>query len=50
MQNVYNEDETYVCITHINICPCKEEGNHLISNWKVDVDKILKIMENNNGN
>ena len=37
--------ETYVCITHQTVCPCNKGEQHLISNWKADVKKILSIME-----
>jgi len=37
-------DESYVCITHKRLCPCNIPNEyHLISNWPIDVRKILNI-------
>jgi hypothetical protein len=45
-----NEDsEIYVCITHQRVVPCDEGDHHLISNWVVDVKKIMRLMEKKNG-
>ncbi len=43
--DVHTNGEVYVCISHATIVPCEEEGQHLISNWLADVQKILEIME-----
>jgi hypothetical protein len=47
MINVYNDDSIYVCITHQCVIPCVEGDQHLISNWKSDVEKILEMVNNN---
>jgi hypothetical protein len=39
------ESDIYVCITHQTIVPCDQGEHHLISNWLVDVQKILETME-----
>lgn len=43
--NIYVSDtyvgDTYVCITHRTVLPCNNDGCHLVSNWPVDVEKIL---------
>lgn len=50
MVNVCEENTgVYVCITHKQVIPCDGGDQHLISNWKADVDKILETMENENG-
>ena len=45
VNDIYEDSDTYVCITHKQLMPCIGEGNHLISNWVSDVQKILTIME-----
>jgi hypothetical protein len=45
ISDIYEDSDTYVCITHKQLMPCIEEGSHLVSNWVSDVQKILKIME-----
>ena len=43
-----DEDEhIYVCITHQHELPCDDGENHLISNWKSDVEKILRMVNKN---
>lgn len=42
--SVHKDSELYVCISHQVVAPCEEEGQHLISNWKPDVEKILEII------
>lgn len=48
--NIHEDGEFYVCISHQVVVPCEYEGQHLISNWKSDVKRILEIMEAKNGN
>jgi hypothetical protein len=48
MNEVFEDSETYVCITHQVLLPCENGEHHLISNWMIDVNKILKDMENKN--
>ena len=43
--DVYEDSEIYVCITHRELMPCEKGDHHLVSNWISDVQKILKIME-----
>lgn len=43
--SIHTDGDVYVCISHKTIAPCQEEGQHLISNWVVDVKKILEMME-----
>lgn len=44
--NIYDDHESlYVCITHKCILPCQDGDNHLISNWKSDVEKILRMVK-----
>jgi len=45
IDDIYEDSDEYVCITHQQLMPCIGEGNHLISNWISDVQKILKLME-----
>lgn len=45
--NIYDDESTYVCITHQCILPCEDGDNHLISNWKSDVEKILRTVKKN---
>lgn len=48
--SVHEIGDFYVCISHQVVAPCDGDGAHLISNWRPDVDKILKIMkERENG-
>ena len=49
MENLNDDLDIYVCITHHRVCPCQEEGKHLISNWAIDVRKIISLMEEKNG-
>lgn len=43
--DVFEESEKYVCITHQQILPCDEGKYHLVSNWIVDVNKILNLIK-----
>jgi hypothetical protein len=43
--DVHQNADLYVCISHGTIAPCEHEGQHLISNWAADVQKILETME-----
>jgi len=45
MSDVYDESDEYVCITHQCYIPCEKGEHHLISNWKIDVDKIKRLMD-----
>jgi hypothetical protein len=45
MENIDDDSDVYVCITHQKIVPCEEGEQHLISNWASDVKKILSIIE-----
>ena len=47
MQDINDDEDVYVCITHQSFIPCEKGEQHLISNWKTDVDKIKKIMKEN---
>lgn len=47
MQKNKNPEDFYVCITHQTVVPCDKGEFHLISNWRSDVEKILKMMEKN---
>ena len=46
VDNIFDDAELYVCITHKVITPCDEDGYHLVSNWPSDVKKILDIIDN----
>lgn len=39
--DLFDEDEQYVCISHMNIVPCSSGEHHLVSNWPVDVARVL---------
>lgn len=43
--DVFDNSDIYVCITHQRILPCDEETYHLVSNWIVDVTKILNSIK-----
>jgi len=43
--NIHENGDIYVCISHQVVAPCNEEGQHLISNWKADVEKILSLIK-----
>jgi hypothetical protein len=45
MNDIFEDSETYVCITHQALLPCNEGQHHLVSNWITDVTKILNVME-----
>ena len=45
MNQIHDNSEIYVCITHHTITPCDKGEHHLISNWKSDVKKILSLIE-----
>jgi len=45
ISDIYEDSDTYVCITHKQLMPCIEGQNHLVSNWITDVTKILNVME-----
>ena len=45
INDIYEDLDKYVCKTHQQLIPCIGDGNHLVSNWVSDVQKILKIME-----
>jgi hypothetical protein len=49
MDDIYDDESIYVCITHQKITPCEEGEHHLISNWATDVKKIMRLMEKKNG-
>ena len=42
MVTVHDDEDIYVCITHQCVVPCTVGEHHLISNWKTDVEKIMK--------
>lgn len=48
MNDIFEDSGTYVCITHQQLLPCDEGIYHLVSNWIVDVTKILNLMEEYN--
>lgn len=50
MINIHEDDSIYVCITHMCVIPCLQGEQHLISNWKTDVDKILEMVNDNGFN
>lgn len=45
MKEFEEDNEIYVCITHQCVVPCENGERHLISNWTVDVKKVLSLME-----
>ena len=45
INDIYEDSDKHVCITHQQLMPCIGEESHLISNWISDVQKILKLME-----
>jgi hypothetical protein len=45
MNDIFEDSETYVCITHQVLLPCNKGQHHLVSNWITDVTKILNVME-----
>ena len=45
VNDVFEDSGIYVCITHQRLLPCDEGQYHLVSNWIVDVTKILNMME-----
>jgi len=45
IDDIFEDSDIYVCITHKQLMPCTDGDHHLVSNWVSDVQKILKIME-----
>lgn len=47
MDDINEDANDYVCITHQQYIPCEKGEFHLISNWIVDVRRIQKLIEKN---
>jgi hypothetical protein len=45
-KNIFDEDESYVCVSHMMTVPCPIGENHLVSNWPSDVAKVLDTIKN----
>lgn len=45
MEDINEDSDDYVCITHQSYVPCEEGEFHLISNWLTDVKRIQKLIE-----
>lgn len=41
VENIYEDADEYVCITHKKLLPCNDGEYHLVSNWPSDVAKII---------
>ena len=45
VNNIFDEDGEYVCISHIQAIPCELGDHHLVSNWPTDVARVLDRMQ-----
>jgi len=43
----FDEDDRYVCVSHMSIVPCHIGEHHIVSNWPTDVERVLNATKNN---
>jgi hypothetical protein len=48
--DIFENHESYVCISHNCLIPCLVGDKHLVSNWPSDVAKVLDNIKSNNYN
>jgi hypothetical protein len=46
VDDIFEDDENYVCVSHMMTIPCPMGDHHLVSNWPSDVAKVLDTMNN----
>ena len=44
VDNIFDDDSEYVCVSHMMTIPCPIGDHHLVSNWPVDVAKVLDVL------
>lgn len=47
MYKEFDEDDRYVCVSHMSIVPCHLGEHHIVSNWPPDVERVLSAIKNN---
>lgn len=47
VEDIFKDDENYVCVSHMTKVPCSLGYHHLVSNWPSDVAKVLDTINNN---
>lgn len=47
VNDIFEDDRDYVCVSHMMTIPCPIGDHHLVSNWPVDVAKVLDTMQKN---
>jgi hypothetical protein len=47
VEDIFEDDEKYVCVSHMMTIPCPLGDHHLVSNWPSDVVRVLDTMNNN---
>jgi hypothetical protein len=48
--DIFEDGESYVCISHNSPIPCSSGDKHLVSNWPSDVAKVLDNIKSNDYN
>jgi hypothetical protein len=43
---IFDEDERYVCVSHVSVIPCEKGEHHTVSNWPPDVERVLSAIKN----
>jgi hypothetical protein len=43
----FDEDDRYVCVSHMSIVPCHMGEHHIVSNWPPDVERVLGATKEN---
>ena len=46
VDDLFDEEAEYVCISHMTMAPCHEGEHHLVSNWPGDVARVLDKISN----